>query len=78
MNEYGTISLTETGPADQADAAGELNFELPNWGGQLPRAANKSIDQWLAYCRSNLPRLRESPGFVARRREPRVTAEFIL
>jgi len=78
MNEFSTTSLNEASPTYQADAIGGLDFDLPDWSGQLHRTSRVPLDQWLAYCRSNLPRLRQSPRFSERRSQHGVGAEFSL
>ena len=71
MNKSESYSLKET-PGE----SGPLN--LPDWSGQLPHRSRVPNDQWLSYCRSNLPKLRVHPGYRSRRLQHGVEAEFTL
>jgi len=53
-------------------------LEFPDWSGQLPHRSRVSNDAWLAYCRSNLAKIRTSPGYAEGRRQNGVSAEFRL
>ena len=58
MNESSDYSLEESRLI--YGNAGELEF--PDWSGLLPQRSRVSNDTWLAYCRSNLAKIRASPG----------------
>ena len=75
MNESSDSPLHEA-PAPYGGAAEGLEF--PDWSGMLPHRSRVSNDDWLAYCRSNLPLLRSKPGYVARRRQNGISVEFNL
>ncbi len=53
-------------------------LELPDWRGKLPHRSSVSNDQWLDYCRSNLPKLRQHPGHAQQRRQNGIALEFVL
>jgi hypothetical protein len=63
-------------PALQGGATDDLEF--PDWSGMQPHRTRVSNDDWLAYCRSNLPRLRSKPGYEQRRRRNGIPVEFVL
>ena len=70
MSESESSLLKET-PGDEP-------LELPDWNGQLPHRSRLSNDEWLAYCRSNLPKLRAIPGYAQTRRQHGIPVEFQL
>lgn len=78
MNESENSSLSEVSPPYRTRSAEPDGLALPNWSGQVAHVSQVPREQWLAYCQSNLPRLRRSPGFSARRRENGIHAEFCL
>ena len=53
-------------------------LEFPDWSGHLPHRSQVPNDEWLAYCRSNLPKIRSLPGYAESRREDGIAAEFHL
>jgi len=53
-------------------------LEFPDWSGHLPPRRRASKDQWLAYCRSNLPKLRQLPGYRDARLQDGISVEFVL
>jgi len=74
MNESSNSSLEE-----KATAYRSLDgFVLPDWGGHAAHASRVPADEWLAYCRANLAKLRSRPGYALRRRQNGITAEFSL
>lgn len=73
MNESSNFFLNET-PHEYE--AGKL--DLPDWSGHSPPRRHVPTDEWLAYCRSNLPRLRAHPGHRQSRLQHGVSAEFRL
>ena len=74
MSESSNYSLKETairyGDGDP--------LEFPDWRGKLPRRSRVSNDEWLDYCRSNLPKLRQHPGHAQQRRQNGIAVEFVL
>ena len=74
MNESSDYSLKES--RSIYGNAGEL--ELPDWSGQLPRRSRVSNDTWLTYCRSNLAKIRSSPGYADGRARDGIGTEFCL
>jgi hypothetical protein len=72
-NSFGS----STDPSRGQPSAGEP-LSLPDWSGQLAQRRRIPVDRWLAYCRSNLVRLRAHPGFGKLRERERVDAEFSL
>jgi hypothetical protein len=56
----------------------EATMVFPDWSGHLPHRTRVPIDQWLAYCRANLARLRGLPGYRQQRRQDGINAEFSL
>jgi hypothetical protein len=74
MNESSDYSLKESRLI--YGNAGELEF--PDWSGHLPHRSRVSNDTWLAYCRSNLAKIRTSPGYAERRSQHGITTEFRL
>jgi hypothetical protein len=74
MNESSDYSLKES--RSIYGNAGELEF--PDWSGQLSRRSRVSNDAWLAYCRSNLMKIRTSPGYAEGRRQNGISTEFHL
>ncbi|HMJ90332.1 MAG TPA: hypothetical protein VK530_10970 [Candidatus Acidoferrum sp.] len=71
MSESENYSLNDCPPS-----IGDL--ELPDWSGMLPGRANMPADQWLAYCKAQLPRLKKIPRYAERRREQGIPIEFVL
>jgi len=55
---------------------GELEF--PDWSGLLPHRSRVSNDTWLAYCRSNLAKIRTRPGYAEGRKQDGISTEFRL
>ena len=53
-------------------------IDLPEWSGHLPRRSRLPNDRWLAYCRSNLSKLRTRPGYVQSRLQNGIGVEFSL
>lgn len=51
---------------------------LPDWSGMLPSRPRMSTDDWLAYCKAQLPRLKQHPRYAERRREQGISVEFVL
>jgi len=74
MNESSDYSLKESWSI--YGNAGELEF--PDWSGQLPHRSRVSNDTWLAYCRSNLAKIRSSPGYAVGRKQDGIATEFRL
>jgi len=44
----------------------------------LPHESRMPKDQWLEYCRSNLPKIRAQPGYAELRRLHGISVEFTL
>ncbi len=78
MKESENSSLNEVTTPYRARSAEPDGLVLPDWSGQVAHVSRVPREQWFAYCQSNLPRLRRSPGFAARRRENGIRAEFRL
>jgi len=74
MNESSNSSLEEDSTPYRF--SGEL--VLPDWGGHVARTSQVAADEWLAYCRANLAKLRSRPGYALGRRRNGITAEFSL
>ena len=74
MNESSDYSLKESRLI--YGNAGELEF--PDWSGQLPHRSRVSNDTWLAYCLSNLAKIRTSPGYAEGRMQDGIATEFRL
>ncbi len=74
MKKSSSLLLNETAPS----AGPALDFELPDWSGHLPSRHAGSKDAWIAYCRSNLPKLKKIAGYPERRLSHGVAAEFHL
>jgi len=53
-------------------------LEFPDWSGHLPHRSRVSNDAWLAYCRSNLAKIRTSPGYAEGRKQDGIATEFRL
>ena len=73
MNESSNYSLNEVGPEYDAE-----KLELPDWSGHMQSRRLISKERWLAYCRSNLPKLRAHAGYRRKRLEHGVVSEFRL
>jgi hypothetical protein len=58
--------------------AADAPLEFPDWSGKLPHRSRVPNDEWLAYLRSNLPKLRATPGYWERRRQNGIPVEFTL
>jgi hypothetical protein len=54
------------------------DLDLPDWSGMLPHRARMSTDDWLAYCKAQLPKLKKWPRYEERRREQGIPVEFVL
>ncbi|MEK7685308.1 MAG: hypothetical protein AAB466_07800 [Verrucomicrobiota bacterium] len=78
MNESSASSPNEPAPACAVPAQFGDHLELPDWSGQRPRQTRVPTDEWLAYCRSNLPLIRSKPGYQERRLKSKVSVEFVL
>jgi hypothetical protein len=74
MSESSNYSLEES---PTRDGSREV-LVLPDWIGQVARPARGNKDFWLAYCRSNLAKVRAAPGYAERRREHGIGVEFVL
>jgi hypothetical protein len=74
MNESSNYSLEENSTPEEASD----KLVLPDWSGHVARVSRVPADEWLAYCRANLSRLRSRPGYAKRRRQNGITAEFSL
>ena len=74
MNESSDYSLRES--RSIYGNTGELEF--PDWSGHLPHRSRVSNDAWLAYCRSNLAKIRASPGYAEGRGQDGINTEFRL
>jgi len=74
MSESPSYLLKETPPP--FGAADILEF--PVWNGQLPHHSRMPTDEWLAYCRSNLPRLHVRPGAAQARCQHGINVEFVI
>ena len=72
MSESKNSSLNE----EAAPYAKGLDF--PDWSGQAPVRTHISKDQWLAYCRSNLSKIRQRPGYLEGRKQNGISVEFVL
>jgi hypothetical protein len=57
---------------------GAEDLVFPDWSGQVAAQARMPRDEWLAYCRSNLSKLRLRPGYAHRRRQNGISAESSL
>jgi hypothetical protein len=51
---------------------------FPDWSGMLPNRPRMPKDEWLEYCRSNLPKIRAQPGYAELRRLHGISVEFTL
>lgn len=60
------------------ETPGDAALEFPDWSGQLPHRSHVSNDQWLAYCRANLPKLRARSGYAQARQQHGIPVEFRL
>lgn len=78
MSDSSERSLNEPASAYCAPGIATEDLEFPDWTGHLPHKPRMSADEWLAYCRSNLPLMRCKPGYQERRSSGRVAAEFVL
>ena len=74
MSESFNSSLNEAAPEYGLGAG----LELPDWSGHQPHRSRVPTDEWLAYCRSNLPKLRLRPGHAQIRRQNGIAVEFHL
>ena len=74
MSESSNYSLEETPP----EFGGSPALELPDWSGHRPHRSRMPTEAWLAYCRSNLPKLRARPGYAEGRRRHGIDVEFHL
>ncbi len=74
MKESSDSLLNET----STDYRSGERLDLPDWCGHLSHRSNVPIDEWLAYCRSNLPALRARPGYAERRLQNGIPVEFSL
>ncbi len=74
MNESSDYSLKESRSIH--GNAGELEF--PDWSGPLPRRSRLSNDVWLAYCLSNLAKIRNGPGYSEGRKQDGISTESRL
>lgn len=70
--------MSESASSLLRDTPGDEPLGLPDWSGQVPHRSRVSNDEWLAYCRSNLPKLRARPGYGQTRRQDGIAAEFAL
>lgn len=68
MSEFENSLLRET--------PGDATLEFPDWSGQLPHRSRVPNDEWLAYCRANLPKLRASAGYAQARQQHGIPVEF--
>ena len=57
---------------------GGKDLEFPEWSGHLPAPSRMPVNQWLAYCRSNLPKIRKQPGYHESRLQDGIAVEFVL
>lgn len=74
MSESSNFSANQPEP----ERGDDTPLEFPDWSGQLPSRPQMSKDDWLAYCLSNLPKLRARPGYEQRRRQNGISVEFVL
>ena len=74
MNESSGCSLRESPPAYGPSGL----LDLPDWSGQVAHRSRVPTDEWLAYCRANLSKLRTRPGYVQSRLQHGIGAEFSL
>ena len=74
MSESSDYSLNEA----PALHTGADKLEFPDWSGLLPHRSRVSNDAWLAYCRSNLAKIRASPGYAEGRGQDGINTEFRL
>jgi len=74
VSESSSYSLKETPPP----FGGADTLKFPDWNGQSPHRSRMPTDEWLAYCRSNLPRLRARPGAAQARCQHGIGVEFVL
>lgn len=51
---------------------------LPDWSGHRAHRSHIPNDDWRAYCRSNLPKIRLRPGFKENRRQHGIPVAFSL
>lgn len=51
---------------------------FPDWSGHRAHRSHIPNDDWRAYCRSNLPKIRLRPGFKENRRQHGIAVEFSL
>lgn len=75
MNDSFDSELNDA-PAPFGSAADGLEF--PDWSGMVKHPSRVPLDTWLAYCRSNLPCLRNAPGYQVLRRMDGIPVEFVL
>ncbi len=73
MSESSDYSLRES-----RSIYGNGELELPDWSGHLPHRSRVSNDTWLAYCRSNLAKIRTRPGYAEGRKQDGISTEFRL
>jgi hypothetical protein len=73
MSESSASSLNESSTSYAA-----TDLEFPDFSGHLPHRSNVPLDQWLAHGRSNLPRLRQRPGYREARLQDGIAVEFVL
>lgn len=78
MNGSPASSPNEPAPSRPKPAKSGDELPLPDWSGQRPRQSRVPTDEWLAYCRSNLPLIRSKPGYQERRLKSKVSVEFVL
>jgi len=74
MKKSSSLSQNETPPV--YGSALDLDFELPDWSGHLASRRVGSKDAWIAYCRSNLAKLRKLPGHADKLCALCIAAEF--
>ena len=74
MSESSNFSANQP----QSERGNDTPLEFPDWSGQLPSRPKMSKDDWLAYCRSNLAKLRARPGHEQIRRQNGISMEFTL
>ena len=60
------------------ESPGGESLDFPDWSGQQPHRSRVPSDEWLAYCRSNVIKLRARPGFKQGRRQHGIQVEFTL
>ena len=70
--------MSESASSLLRETFGDEPLELPDWNGQVLHRSRVSNDEWRAYCRANLPKLRARPGYAQARQQHGIPVEFQL